>query len=63
MRYKTGRILLDFASPLGEGINNKAEIEAAVFKMTCALELGYLKILLEVYSKLLVYLIMQKLIP
>ncbi|KAK4731482.1 hypothetical protein R3W88_024470 [Solanum pinnatisectum] len=56
-------MLLAFATPLGEGTNNTAEIEAAIFGMTWALELGYRNIILEVDSQLLVDWIMSKSTP
>ena len=46
--------MMAFAATLGEGINNKAEIEAAIFGLTWALELGYRRIILELDSQLVV---------
>jgi len=53
-------MVLAFATPLGEGTNNQAEAEAAIFGMTWAFELGYRKLILEVDSQLLVDWIMHK---
>ncbi|KAK4707184.1 hypothetical protein R3W88_033257 [Solanum pinnatisectum] len=53
-------MLLAFATPLGEGTNNQAELESAIFGMTWSLELGYKKIILEVDSQLVVDWIMNK---
>lgn len=52
-----------FATPLGEGTNNKAKLESAIFGMTWSLELGYSKIILEVDSQLVIDWIMQKIAP
>ncbi|WMV32724.1 hypothetical protein MTR67_026109 [Solanum verrucosum] len=54
LRDHTGEMVLAFATPLGEGPNNQAELEAAIFGITGSLELGYKNILLEVESQLLV---------
>ncbi|KAK4733757.1 hypothetical protein R3W88_008018 [Solanum pinnatisectum] len=43
-----------FATPLGEGTNNQAEVEAAIFGITRSLEIGYRNIFLEVDSQLLI---------
>ena len=45
LRDKVGKLLMDFAATLGEGTNNKAEIEEAIFGLTWPLELGYKKII------------------
>ncbi|KAK4733758.1 hypothetical protein R3W88_008019 [Solanum pinnatisectum] len=56
----TGKMLLAFASPLGEGSNNRTEIEAAIFGLSWSLELGCRNIILEVGSQFLVEWIMNK---
>ncbi|XP_049348952.1 uncharacterized protein LOC125813502 [Solanum verrucosum] len=63
LRDQTGEMILAFATPLGEGTNNQAEAEAAIFGMTWAFELGYRKLILEVDSQLLVDWIMHKTDP
>ena len=52
-----------FAANLGEGTNNKAEIEAAIFCLTWALELGYRSTILELDSQLVVKWINQQASP
>ncbi|XP_015160977.1 uncharacterized protein [Solanum tuberosum] len=54
LRDQEGEMLLAFATTLGEGTNNQAEIGAAIFGMTWVLQLGYKKVFLEVDSQLLV---------
>ena len=39
-----------FVVPLGVGTNNQAEIGAVIVWLSCGIELGYRKILLEVDS-------------
>uniref|UniRef100_M1DRY4 RNase H family protein n=1 Tax=Solanum tuberosum TaxID=4113 RepID=M1DRY4_SOLTU len=56
-------MLIAFTTPLGEGTNNQAEVEAAIFGMTWSLELGYRNVLLEVDSQLLVDWIRHKTNP
>ncbi|KAH0712319.1 hypothetical protein KY285_007878 [Solanum tuberosum] len=56
-------MILAFATPLGEGTNNQAELEAAIFGMTWSLQLGFKNVMLEVDSQLLVVWIMLKTIP
>ncbi|XP_049399716.1 uncharacterized protein LOC125863741 [Solanum stenotomum] len=63
LRDQMGAMLLAFATPLGEGTNNQAEIGAAFFGMTWVLQLGYKKVVLEVDSQLLVDWITQKTRP
>uniref|UniRef100_M1D937 Non-LTR retroelement reverse transcriptase n=1 Tax=Solanum tuberosum TaxID=4113 RepID=M1D937_SOLTU len=63
IRDQAGEMLLAFATPLGEGTNNQAEVEATIFGMTWSLELGHKNVLLEVDSQLLVDWIMQKINP
>ncbi|KAK4729618.1 hypothetical protein R3W88_022606 [Solanum pinnatisectum] len=54
LRDHTGKVLMAFATPLGEGTNNQAEVEAAIFGITRSLEIAYRNIFLEVDSQLLV---------
>ncbi|XP_015075436.1 uncharacterized protein LOC107019451 [Solanum pennellii] len=63
LRDKHGKLVMAFTTPLGEGTNNKAEIEAAIFGLTWALELGYRNIILELDSQLLVHWILKKAVP
>ncbi|KAK4706257.1 hypothetical protein R3W88_034186 [Solanum pinnatisectum] len=52
LRDHKGRMMLAFANPLGEGTNNQAEIEAAIFGLSWSLEIGCKNIILEVDSQL-----------
>ncbi|XP_015078408.1 uncharacterized protein LOC107022255 [Solanum pennellii] len=63
LRDKSGRLVMTFTKPLGEGTNNRAEIEAAIFGLTWALELGYRNIILELDSQLVVHWILKKASP
>lgn len=63
LRDKYCKLLMAFTTPLGEGTNNKAEIEATNFGLTWAVKLGYKNILLELDSKLVVHWILQKAPP
>uniref|UniRef100_M1DJP7 RNase H family protein n=1 Tax=Solanum tuberosum TaxID=4113 RepID=M1DJP7_SOLTU len=63
LRDQMEAMLLAFATPLGEGTNNQAEIGAAFFGMTWAIQLGYKNVVLEVDSQLLVDWIMQRAKP
>ncbi|KAH0661517.1 hypothetical protein KY284_026448 [Solanum tuberosum] len=63
LRDQDGEMLLAFATPMGEGTNNQAEIGAAIFGMTWLLQLGYMNVILEVDSQLLVEWIMLKAKP
>jgi len=63
LRDQTGAMLLAFATPLGEGTNNQAEIGAAIFGMSWVLQMGYKSVVLEVDSQLLVDWITQKATP
>ena len=62
-RDKSGQLLMAFATTLGEGTNNKVEIEAAIFGLTWALDLGYKNIILEMDSQLVVNWINQQATP
>ncbi|KAK4707011.1 hypothetical protein R3W88_033425 [Solanum pinnatisectum] len=41
IRDHRGEMILAFATPLGEGTNNQAEVRAAIFGMTWLLQIGY----------------------
>ena len=60
MRDHEGKMLLAYTTPLGNGSNNQAEIGAAIYGMTWALELGYRKIIIELDSQLVVQSISKK---
>ena len=47
LRDKEGKMVMAFATPLGEGTNNTAEAEAVLFGLSWALELGHRNILIE----------------
>ncbi|KAK4729613.1 hypothetical protein R3W88_022601 [Solanum pinnatisectum] len=53
IRDHRGEMILAFATPLGEGTNNQAEVRAAIFGMTWLLQIGYRNVILEVDSQLL----------
>ncbi|XP_015159877.1 uncharacterized protein [Solanum tuberosum] len=63
IRDHSGEMILAFATPLGNGTNNQAEIGAAIFGMTWVLQLGYRSVILEVDSQLLIDWIMLKAKP
>ena len=63
LREKQGKVVMAFATPLGEGTNNKAKIEASIFGLTWALELGYRNIILELDSQLVVQWVLKKAVP
>ncbi|XP_015084239.1 uncharacterized protein LOC107027648 [Solanum pennellii] len=63
LREKQGKVVTAFATPLGEGTNNKAEIEAAIFRLTWALKLGYRNIILELDFQLVVQWVLKKAVP
>lgn len=52
-----------FVAALGTRTNNKAEMEAAIFGLTWALELGYRNIVQELDSQLVVKWINQQASP
>ncbi|WMV45629.1 hypothetical protein MTR67_039014 [Solanum verrucosum] len=54
LRNHMGELLLAFSIPLGEGTNDQAEVEAALFGLTWCAQLNYNKVILEVDSQLLV---------
>lgn len=60
IRGQKGKVVMDFSVQLCIGTNNQAELEASIFGRTRVLELGYRKIVLEVYSKILVKLLTHK---
>ncbi|XP_069145909.1 uncharacterized protein [Solanum lycopersicum] len=63
IRDKEGKMIMAFSTPLGEGSNNQAEIEAALFGLTWAFELGFKNILLDLDSLLVVQWISNKIAP
>lgn len=54
LRDQKRNLILAYTSPLGNGTNNKVEIGATIFCMTWALDLGYMIIILEMDSILIV---------
>ena len=63
LRDKNGQLLMAFATTLGVGQNNKAEIEAAIFGLTWDLEVGYKNIISELDSQLVVKWINTQAVP
>lgn len=53
LRNNHGDFIFSFASPLGEGNNNQAEFNAAIFGLSWCIQLGYRSVILEVDSELL----------
>ena len=51
LRDDQGSMIYAFAVPLGEGTNNQAEIQAAVFGLNLCIQHGYNSIILEVDSE------------
>lgn len=47
IRNNKGEFLFAYATPLGDGSRNKAEVEAAIFGIAWCIQLGYKKVLLE----------------
>ena len=60
---KQGKVVMAFETQLGEGTNNKDEIEAANFGLTVALELGCSNILFELDSQVVVQWVVKKKVP
>ncbi|XP_004243166.1 uncharacterized protein [Solanum lycopersicum] len=60
LRDTEGRLVLAFATSLGEGSNNQAEMEAAQFGLSWAIDLDYRNIILEVDSQIVVQWITKK---
>ncbi|KAH0646562.1 hypothetical protein KY284_034446 [Solanum tuberosum] len=54
LRNSLGDIIFAFSTPLGEGTNNQAEVEAALFGLSWCVQLNYKNVILEVDSQLLV---------
>ncbi|KAK6780041.1 hypothetical protein RDI58_022225 [Solanum bulbocastanum] len=54
LRNQNGDLLFAFSAPLGEGTNNQAEVEAAIFGLSWCANLNYKNVILEVDSQLLV---------
>nr|XP_010315780.1 uncharacterized protein LOC104644285 [Solanum lycopersicum] len=63
LRDKSDRLVMALTTPLGEGTNNKAELEAVILGLTWALELGYKNIILELVSQLVVHWILKEAAP
>ncbi|KAK6803132.1 hypothetical protein RDI58_000916 [Solanum bulbocastanum] len=55
LRDQKGNIIFAFAAPLGQGTNNLAEVEAAIFGLKWCAQLKNNKVILEVDSQLLVH--------
>jgi len=53
LRDSNGVIIYAFAIPLGEGTNNQAEVQAAIYGLNWCIQHGYRNIILEVDSELL----------
>lgn len=53
IRDHRGNIIYAFATPLGVGTSNQAEIRAAIFGITWCIQHGYSRVILEVDSELL----------
>ncbi|WMV30206.1 hypothetical protein MTR67_023591 [Solanum verrucosum] len=60
LRNHRGELLFAFSVPLGEGTNNQAEVEAALFGLNWCAQLNYNKVILEVDSQLLVDCLLNK---
>ncbi|WMV32839.1 hypothetical protein MTR67_026224, partial [Solanum verrucosum] len=54
LRDSNGNLLFAYSTPLGEGTNNQAEVEVAIFGISWCVHLNYHKVILEVDSQLLV---------
>jgi len=63
IRDHNGEMVLAFATPLREGTNNQAEIGAAIFGLTWAVQSGHRNVALEVDSQLLMHWIALKAKP
>lgn len=60
MRDHACNLILDFTSPIGNCTKNQEKFGASIFGMTWALELGYMKIILEMDCMLIVNWILKK---
>ena len=63
LRDNHGRMVMAFTTPIGVGTNNMAETEAAIFRLSWALELGYRNIILDLDSQIVVNCILKKATP
>ncbi|XP_055803434.1 uncharacterized protein LOC129872476 [Solanum dulcamara] len=63
LRNHQGDMICAYSSPLGEGSNNQFEIIAAIFGLAWCIHLGYLNVIFEVDSELLLKWIKQQVIP
>ncbi|KAK6791450.1 hypothetical protein RDI58_010531 [Solanum bulbocastanum] len=54
IRNPNGELLLAFSTPLGDGTNNQAEVEAAILGLSWCANLRYKNVILEVDSQVLV---------
>ncbi|XP_055814172.1 uncharacterized protein LOC129883562 [Solanum dulcamara] len=53
LRNASSELMFAYAIPLGTGTNNQAEIKSAIFGLSWCLHLGYMQVILEVDSQLL----------
>ncbi|KAK4733771.1 hypothetical protein R3W88_008032 [Solanum pinnatisectum] len=51
IRNPKGELILAFSTPLGEGTNNQAEVEAAILGLSWCANLRYKNVILEVDSQ------------
>ncbi|WMV32842.1 hypothetical protein MTR67_026227 [Solanum verrucosum] len=63
LRDSNGKLIFSYSALLGEGNNNQAEVEAAIFGISWCVHLNYHKIILEVDSQLLVDWLLAKSVP
>lgn len=63
IRQHNGEMRLAFATTLGEGTNNQAEILAAIFGMGWTMQFGYKNVIPEMDSQLLLDCVMLKAKP
>ena len=63
LRDNHGRMVMAFTTPIGEGTNNMAGTEAAIFGLSWALELGYRNIILDLDSQIVVNCFLKKATP
>lgn len=63
IRNHKGNLIYAFATPLGLGSNNQAEVQAAVFGIIWCIQHGYSRVMLEVDSELLVKWLKQEINP
>ncbi|XP_055826390.1 uncharacterized protein LOC129894767 [Solanum dulcamara] len=63
LRDHKGNLIYAFATPLGHGTNNQAEVQAATMGILWCLQHGYSRVVLEVDSKLLTMWLKQDIKP